>query len=70
MYPLEAPHPVQTPQQMCHSERSRPTFSSAFAPANASACGVEESLFSSSSVIFRAVVIHFAARASRRLFVL
>jgi HNH endonuclease len=40
---LPAPHP-----QACHSERSRPTFSSAFAPANASACGVEESLCPSS----------------------
>ena len=29
-----------------HFERSRPTFSSAFAPANASACGCEKSLFS------------------------
>src|SRR5260370_3064662 len=29
----------------CHSERSRPTFSFAFAPAKASACGCEESLF-------------------------
>ncbi len=28
-----------------HFERSRPTFSSAFAPANASACGCEKSLF-------------------------
>ena len=28
----------------CHSERSRPTLSPAFAPANASACAVEESL--------------------------
>src|SRR5258708_13150597 len=29
----------------CHSERSRPTFSLAFAPAKASPCGCEESLF-------------------------
>src|ERR671925_439890 len=34
-----------------HSERSRPTFSSAFAPANASACVVEESLCSLFSVL-------------------
>ena len=36
---IKAAHP-----KTCHSERSRPTLSSAFAPANAWACGVEESL--------------------------
>ena len=35
---------LPAPPQTCHSERSRPTFSYAFAPANASACAVEESL--------------------------
>src|SRR5207249_10786260 len=33
-----------------HSERSRPTFSSPFAPAKGAACGYEESLFSSHPV--------------------
>src|SRR5207245_11298004 len=33
------------PLHPCHSERSKPTLSSAFAPANTSACVVEESLF-------------------------
>src|SRR6266481_1298082 len=33
-----------------HFERSRPTFSSAFAPANASACGCEKSLLPLSSI--------------------
>jgi len=36
-------HSPPTPTR--HFERSRPTFSSAFAPANASACGCEKSLF-------------------------
>ncbi len=47
----QAPQPAQQPAETpinCHSERSRPTFSSAFASANASACAVEESAFSSS----------------------
>jgi hypothetical protein len=34
-----------------HFERSRPTFSSAFAPANVSACGCEKSLFSSGTAV-------------------
>src|SRR5260370_33151698 len=33
-----------SPTQACHSERSRPIFSSLFAPAKRSACVVEESL--------------------------
>ncbi|OLE75527.1 hypothetical protein AUG19_05300 [archaeon 13_1_20CM_2_54_9] len=36
-----------TERKNCHSERSRPIFSSAFAPANASACAAEESLCNS-----------------------
>ncbi len=47
--PQPQPHALQSAQTPidCHSERSRPTFSSAFAPANASACAVEESASSS-----------------------
>src|SRR6266478_2635011 len=48
-----SPPPTRpSPNTHGHSERSRPTFSSAFAPANASACGCEESLFSVFSVNF------------------
>src|SRR5260370_8529203 len=50
--PRHRHHPVvfcsSGPLLIRHSERSRPTFSSAFAPAKASACGCEESLFSPS----------------------
>jgi len=45
--PVSASQPPETPVN-CHSERSRPTFSSAFAPANAPACAVEESASSES----------------------
>src|SRR5882762_4522121 len=38
-------HYFSRPSYRRHSEWSRPTFSSAFAPAKASACGCEESLF-------------------------
>jgi uncharacterized DUF497 family protein len=34
-----------SPTQACHSERSRPIFSSRFVPTMRSACAVEESLF-------------------------
>jgi len=36
---------LSNPTRNSHSERSRPTISSAFAPAKASVCAVEESLF-------------------------
>ena len=52
-------HPTE-----CHSDRSEPTLFFAFAPANASACVVEEPLFDchhSSRAIHRETAIHFEA---------